>query len=336
MAHHIAGDGYTSAGAVFSALLKRPKHICVIDEFGRYLEAGIDMKKGNHHQREANTKLMEAIGRCDGIIRPPSYSSMTLKKEAAEAIENRQVHNPGITLLAMTTPVTLFKTLDMGAIHDGFFNRFIVSISDAERSIRKHKQPIDVPDRIIRWVHDILARNDKPHIASEPAAPVVLEFTDEARAAEIEFQQFCIEKANYLERFGMAELTGRSVEMAMRVALVTALARDPKTKEINIEDMEWAIKYIKQSLERTITKLKVSVSHSSYEGQKKEILADLRTRGEQGITWSQMQKTPPYSQHKQKDLRDILQSLKDAHLADEQPYQHQGAGRPTTLWIALK
>lgn len=336
LVHFIAGDGYTSAGAVFSTLLDRPKHISVIDEFGRYLEAGRDMGKGNQHQREANTKLMESIGRAHSIMRPPSYSSMTLKKDAADAIKNRQVHNPAITLVTMTTPDTLFKTLDMGAIKDGFINRFIVSISDAERSIRKHKPPIDVPDRITRWIKDATLRNDKAHISNEPASPVVLEFTAEALEKQTEFQQYCIDKANYLERFGMAELTGRSNEMAMRISLIHALSKDARAKEIGADDVQWAIEYIKYCLERTIDRLKITISHSSFEGQKKEILSALRECSPDGITWAQMQKTPPYSQHKPKDLKEIMQSLKDADLAYDEPYQPEGRGRPTVKWKALK
>jgi phage/plasmid primase-like uncharacterized protein len=336
LGYFIAGDGYTSAGAVFSTLLDRPKHISVIDEFGRYLEAGRDLKKGNPHQREANTKLMESIGRSHSIIRPPSYSSMTLKKDQADVIKNRQVHNPAITLLTMTTPDTLFSTLDMGAIKDGFINRFIISISDAQRAIRKHKQPIDVPDRIIQWINTIMAKNDKPHISIEPASPIVLEFTEPALEKQLDFQQYCIDKANYLERFGMAELTGRSNEMAMRISLICALARDPHSREINGDDMEWGIQYIKHCLERTIDKLKISISHSDFEHQKKEILADLRNRSPDGITWAQMQKTPPYSQHKPKDLKEIMQSLKDADLAQDEPFIHENGGRPTIKWKALK
>lgn len=333
--HLIAGDGYTSAGAVFSALLDRPKHISVIDEFGRYLEAGRDMKGGNHHQREANTKLMEAIGRAHSIIRPPAYSTMTLKKDQADAVKNRIVYNPSITLVTMTTPDTLFKTLDMGAIKDGFVNRFIISISEAERSIRQHKPAIEVPQKIINWINEVTARYGKSHISTEPSAAITLEFTSDAMDLQNEFQQYCIDKANYLERFGMAELPGRSNEMAMRISLICALARNPLAESVDESDMQWSINYVKSCLEKTIDCLKVSVSSSEFESFKKEIMKDLRERGEEGITWSAMQKNAPYSKHKQKDLRDILLALKDADLAIDEPYQNGGKGRPTIRWVAV-
>lgn len=336
LSHYIAGDGYTSAGAVFTTLLDRPKHISVIDEFGRYLEAGRDLGKGNNNQREANTKLMESIGRGHSVMRPASYSAMTSKKSEADAIKNRMVYNPAITLLTMTTPSTLFKTLDMGAIKDGFINRFILSISDVERDIRRHMPAIDVPERIISWINATISRNDQANAALEPASPVELEFTTEAMDAQTEFQYYCVDKANALERFGMSELSGRSNEMAMKISLIHALSRDPYATKIDLEDMNFGIAYIKSCLEKTIDNLKVSISHSDFEADKKEILSDIRGREADGITWSSMQKTPPYSKFKGKDLKDIMNALKDADLVSDEPYQPPGGGRPTVKWIALK
>ena len=336
MAYLIAGDGYTSAGAVFSTLLDRPKHINVIDEFGRYLEAGRDLGKGNHHQREANTKLMESIGRGHSVMRPSNYSSMTLKKDAADAIKNRMVYNPAITMLTMTTPSTLFKTLDMGAIKDGFINRFILSISDAKRDIRRHKPPIDVPDRILSWIKAVNERNSKQHVATEAADPVTLEFTKGAMDAQLDFQYYCVNQANMLEKYGMAELTGRSNEMAMKISLIHALSRDPYAMEIDKIDMDFGVLYIKSCLEKTIERLKITVSHSEHEADKKEVLADIRSRSPDGITWADMQKTPPYSKYKGKDLKEIMQALKDADLVGDEPYQNDKGGRPTLLWKALR
>jgi phage/plasmid primase-like uncharacterized protein len=333
--HFIAGDGYTSAGAVLSTLLDRPKHISIIDEFGRYLEAGKDMGKGTSIQREANTRLMEAFGRADGIIRAPSYSAMTMKKDAADAIKNRYIHNPSITLLTMTTPETLFKALDMGAIKDGFFNRFIVSLSDTPRGLRHHKEPMEVPDRITTWIKTIMARSPKAHIATEPAEPVVLQFSPEAFQAQLDFQIVMINKANELDAFGMGELPMRGNEMAMKLSLICALSKNPHAEEIELDDIEWAIRYVHGCMKKTISRLKITISSSGFEGDKKEILADLRSRSPDGITWAEMQKNAPYSQHKQRELKEILQALKDANLAGDEPYKPEGAGRPSVKWIAL-
>lgn len=325
----VGGDGYTSAGAVFSTLLRKPNHYTCIDEFGLHLEAAKSVCNSN--RKEANTKLMEAIGRTSGVMRPPNYSTMTMKKADAKAIEDRLIWNPSITILGITTPSTLAAALDMGAVKDGFINRFIYSISDAKRSPRKYVQDIGVPDSIIKWIGSVCDRNSSCPIATEKAMPIILSFTAAALNKTHGFELECIDLQNKLELQGMEELAGRSNEMAMKMSLVVALSRDPYADEIEEEDVLWSIRYVRSCLMRTIEFLNLSLSSTEFEGQKKEILQDIRNRGKEGITWSMMQKTPPYSKYKSRDLKEMLNGLKDAELIFDEPYS-KGKGRPTVLW----
>lgn len=330
----IAGDGYTSAGAVFTALLNKPRHITVIDELGRYLEAG--KTGGVSNQREANTKLMESITRAHSVLRPPTYSTMSAGKNQ-DLNTGRVIHNPCVTMLAMTTPVTLFDSLDAKAIKDGFIGRFIISMSNVDRQVRIHKPALEVPPAIVQWIDAINKRaGSNNETASEPTKPQVLELTSGAHDMQVDFQKFCMDQCNKLEAFGMEELPSKSNEMALRVALIHALSRDPQATSVETPDMDFAIAYVKKCLMETIAALKLSISSSDYEAAKKEILIDLRNRGQNGITWASMQKNAPYSKHKQKDLKDILNALKDAELAIDELYQPPQRGRPTTRWIAIK
>ncbi len=336
MEHLISGDGYTSSGAVFSALLDKPRHISVIDEFGRYLESCIN-EKGNGNQRTANTKLMEAITKTHSTIRPPMYSTMSLKKDVADSIKDRKVCNPGITLLTMTTPDTLFNVLGLDAIKDGFINRFIISISDAKRAIRKHKPEIKVPDSIVGWIKAINSRVKINYTAQETPVFNELFFEDAALAEQEIFQQYCIDRANELDRFGMAELTGRANEIAMRMSLIAALSRDPYAESITLDDIKWSIAYVKECLDKTIAKLKLTVSASDFESHKKEVLAAIREASPDGVRFSTMNKAQPYTKHQRKYLQEILDALVDADLIDwQQADMGSAGGRPTKLYFALK
>ena len=336
MEYLITGDGYTSGGAVFSALLDRPRHISVIDEFGRYLEAGSASKLGNNHQREANTKLMESIGRAHQVMRPPTYSTMTVKKDAADALKNRRVYNPSITLLTMTTPATLFKTLDINSVKDGFINRFIISISDAERTIRTHKDPIPVPESIKDWIISIENRAQNKHIAAEPPKFTVLDFSLDSLALQDNFQVYCIQQADALDKFGMAELTGRANEMAMRIAMICALSRDAEATVITAEDMNWAISYVRSCLDSTVGRLKMTISSSDFEGHKKEVLQALRDSSPEWVKFSTMNKAHPYTKHQRKYLTEILDSLVDAELIDVRQANVEGRGRPSKEFRAIE
>ena len=332
---YIAGDGYTSGGAVYSTLLDRPKHYAVIDELGRYLEASRG-NSGSPHQREANTKIMEAFGRCHGTMRPLNYSTMTSKKADADAMKNRLIQNPALNIMSMTTPSTLFATLDIGAIEDGFVNRFIVSISHAERARRVHKEDLDVPQRIIDWIRTVHERSNTPNIATQKADPILMTFTRDAMEVSYLFEDWCLNMANKLEKYGMGELPMRSNEISLRVAMNHALGLDPMAVTIGEESMIWATNFIKTIMSREMDVLKVTLSGSDYESNKKEILSDLRSRGSTGLTWSQMIKTPPYSRHKRNDLREIMEALKDADLACDETVVTQKRGKPAVKWVALK
>lgn len=330
----IAGDGYTSSAAVLSTLIAKPRHLASIDELGRYLEASQSVK-GDSNRREANTKLMEAFGRCGGVIYPMNYSTMTTKKDDSKSIKNRLVYNPAITISGSTTPETFFKTIDMSSVKDGFINRFIIHISDAKRRIREHKEPIDVPECIIDWIETVTNRYGRTHVQGSESDPIIITFSKESMETVKEFQWYCLDLANKLDKYSLAELTGRSAEQSMRLSLICALSENPMTETIENRHVEWAIWWVKKCLNETIESLKVSISSSDYEGNKKKVLKDIRKRGEEGVTWAEMQEQLPYSEFKNKELKSILSSLKDADsIIDEQAKTKRG--RPTVRWVALK
>jgi hypothetical protein len=56
----LGGSSYSSGNAVFSALLKKPQHLTIIDEFGKYLEAASTA-------RDTSVRRAHAA---DGSLRP--------------------------------------------------------------------------------------------------------------------------------------------------------------------------------------------------------------------------------------------------------------------------
>ena len=326
---HMIGGGYTSSGAVYSTLLRLPRHIVVIDEFGMYLESAGNSK--NTNLMEANKEIMGMIGRTDGIARPPAYSTMTLAKERADEMADRKVYNPSITMLAMTTPTKLYENLSSKNVHDGFLGRFVIYQSDAERDIGRMRTIIDVPQRIVDWICAVSNRaGENVELASERPDFVTVPFSRESEALHTEFDRYCINLCNELERNRLEELPGRSNEMAMKLALIVALARDPYTNQIEQQDSEWAIAYIKFCLLQTVEIFKMKVSGSQYEAEKKNILEAIKGYGKDGITLGDMQRTPPFSYPKKRDLAEILEALTDSGLVvyDDPPLSGK-PGRPS-------
>jgi len=335
---YINGSGYTSSGAVFSALLRAPKHITVIDEFGRYLEAAQSQK--NTQLMEANTQLMEAIGRCHGVMRPSAYSTMTLTKEKAKELADRHIKNPAVTLLGMTTPASFFANLRTDAVADGFLGRFIIHQSNMPRIVHDDKDMIDIPNKITNWVNSIQERAGYNSGSSDAAANepnfVTMAFHGDSLAMLRSYSQECVSLANDLERFGLEALPGRSKEMAMRISLIVQLAIDPASDIISTEAVNWAIKYVRFSVNQSAGVLKMKMSGSSFEADKKEVLEAIREVGEKGISWSDMQKTPPYSKHRKRDIGDIMDALISAELITHERMSSGKRGRPREAYIAIE
>ena len=120
----MAGDGYTSSGAIYSLLRYKPTHITVMDEFGKRLES--ISKSSNSNKEDALQILMETWGRCHGVLRPDNYSMMTLTNKQQKEVLDRSTIKPAITLVGMSVPKNFYGALSTGRIVDGFLNRFIV------------------------------------------------------------------------------------------------------------------------------------------------------------------------------------------------------------------
>ena len=329
------GSGYTSAGAVFSTLLRRPRHLTIIDEFGRYLEAA--GTKGNSNFQEANTQIMEAVGRTAGVMRPLAYSTMAVSSEKADEMANRKIYNPAITLVSMTTPSTLFANISNSNVSDGFIGRFIVSVSDMPRCVHRHTDFVDVPKRIVDWSEKIDARfgvYSDSELAEDRPSFIELSFDHQSMVLIAEFDQERVDTCDELELFGLEALAGRSSEMAMKMALIVALAKDPNANTVDAASTSWAIQYVRHSLQSTIKIMKRNISNSDVEKEKKEILNALRELGESGITWSDMMKQSPFSKYGRKNLEEILRTLEAAELATLKE-DKTGRGRPKQVWYAI-
>lgn len=332
--HLISGDGYTSQSAVISACQERPRHITIIDEFSKYLQASQNKNSGGH-MAEANATLMQAIGRLEGKIRAKARASIGLSATQKKELQNQTVVCPAITLLTMTTPEDFFNTIGADAIKDGFINRFIICISDSKREMPTDKEPMDVPQSIIDWESKIKARRGASD-ESPVLQPLVVHipFAPDCTPIQNQFHQYCIDIANKNETFGLAEISGRSAEMAYRLALIIALSENPDAEAVEARHMEQAIEWVKFNLNRLIKELKSNVSNSKHEAAKKEILKALRFE-KNGVSKTDMFKRPPFSKYERKILDDILSELREADLIIDETEQRESAGRRKVIWKAL-
>lgn len=257
----VAGSGYTSSGAVYSELLRKPSHLAVIDEMGKLLK--LSRAKGNSNSEAAIDKLVEAFGKLAGVMRPPVYSSMTLAKNMA-APGDRVIHNPAISLLGATTPATFYESLTDDLVRDGFLGRLLVIESSQPRQLARLVDQTDPPEDIVEWcinTHgELRKKGDLADIPSAemPAATLPMPFDEACQHQLRPFEEELNDLKTAHEADGLDVLLGRTYEKSLRLAMIAAKATHPAENIVKPDDLQWAIRYVRhydlQLLESVRTK----------------------------------------------------------------------------------
>lgn len=293
LGHLIGPGGYTSDGAVFSALLHAPAHLAIIDELGALL--GNARAQGNFHKRQAIDSLTQAWGLLHGSFRPPSYSTMTANQQQKKDSAERVVHRPALSMLGMTTPRTFYSALTEQAIEGGFLNRLLIVESHIGRTLSKQAEPIDIPDSLVEWCRAARTAQQGNLTGIDLAAdqipvPRVVDLLPEARAAFRAYEQECIDAMDALDTESLAELQGRSVEKALRIALVLAVADNVATPFIRAEHADWAIDYVRHYTTQTIEAVRRHLHDSQFGEWCQCVLETINAGGEKGVTERELAK----------------------------------------------
>ena len=334
----MAGDGYTSSGAIYSLLRYKPTHITVMDEFGKRLES--ISKASNSNKEDALQVLMETWGRCHGVLRPDNYSMMTLNQKQQKEAMDRSTIKPAITLVGMSVPKNFYGALSTGRIVDGFLNRFIVVESHVPRSVGRMIPYVEPPKSVYDWVTDVRQTNNEMEQIARDNAELdfkqrILTFDDDSRNLLEKLAYDLVDQQNKLEKEGLEVLLSRTREKAMRLALIGALADNKRAKTITGDITQWAIDYVNYYDQLLIESCKDKVAGSEMEGRIKQILSFIRSQGEWGISKRDIDRREIFRSMKSYEVKEIIERLKNSGEIQEKDVKKSNTGRPTKRIVAI-
>lgn len=332
----IAGSSYSSANAVFSALLKKPQHLTIIDEFGKYLEAASNTR--DNFASSTLTQLMEAFGRLHGDMATPQFSTMTLSSKAATDHEPRIIARPAISLLAMTTPSTFYDSMRSTRILDGFLNRFLIVEHEGPRTPMAEWREVPVPERVVDWIKQILHPQGNLDIGTQidtVAPATVVPLTDATFRQSRLFEREMLDLSDSLEADGLGDMPIRAREIALRLALICGLADTPDTPMVTLDVFDWAASYVRFFLHQTIASVRERVSDTQTRRVRNTLLAAIRQAGERGITNYELHRLKQFIDVPKRDRVDAIDSLLAAELIVWADVQQTGPGRPRRALVAL-
>lgn len=342
LGHLMGPGGYTSDGAVFSAVINQPCHIAIIDELGALL--GNAKAQGNFHKRQALDALTQAWGLLHGTLRPQGYSTMSLTPQQVAQLASRVVHRPAMSLLGMTTPKTFYGALTEQAIEGGFLNRLLIVESQIGRQLSRPADEIDVPASVVDWCiaarqpagQGNLAHIDPAH--DQVPTPHVVDFTPEAQAAFAAYEADCLVAMDALDPEGLGELEGRSTEKALRLALILAVSDCVSAPCIRIEHARWAIDYVRHYTAQTINAVRTHMHGSQFAAWRRDVLEVIAKGGAKGRTERDLAKNSrTYAGLEPRTRKSVLDSLRADGLVEWVDFGKpaSGRGKPRQAWVAL-
>ena len=334
----VVGDGYTSSGAVHSVLKMRPTQITVMDEFGKRLEA--IGASGNTNKEDGIQTLMEAWGRCHGVLRPDNYSLMNVQENYKEQMMSRVTHKPAITLVGLSVPKNFYNALNGGRIADGFLNRFVVVESTEPRRVGELKKYKSPPISIVNWVNYIRRQRGSMSDLSRDNAEmdlnqIVLKFDKESEEVLQDFAREIVKRQDILEKDNLEPLLSRSKEKAMRLSLLCTLASHPDATMITGDVTRWSVDFIRYYDLVFIEACRDKVASSATESKIKQVLSFIRSRNGEGISKREVDRHELFRSMKSYEVKEIIERLKNAGEIQEVEIKVGGKGRPAKRFVAV-
>lgn len=217
--------------------------IWISDEFGKTLNAVLDPKSNNGHQRQIATHLLKLYGKSDSTYAGAAHSA---------GIKNKIVQ-PHLCVLGLTTGCTFFQSVNMSHVLDGLIGRIAFWVVQDRPKLKKvsiDAVPEYLADQVRGWMTWEPSLNAS--VADGSPNPKVIEMTPEAEA-RWEQHALQIDERMQNEREARAAIWGRVAARSMNLALTHRCARqegDPslvRWEFVQIEDIdiEWGIKVSK-------------------------------------------------------------------------------------------
>lgn len=337
----LIGPGrYSSESGVLSALIQQPCHCAIVDEFGKMLDSS--NASGNFMARDSVKSLIEVWGRCDGIMRPVAYSTAGLSERVVEELRARYVVNPGLSMLAMTTPESFFDAVCSKGVRDGFLNRFLIGHSTIGRQPSRILGSVpDVPGNISDWARMARQTGSEGDLAQcktthdVPPDAITIPFSKAANELFRQFEVWCLEQMDALEDDGLAEMHGRSNEMAMRLSLIVAISCESRT--IQDDHAAWAIDYVRQLQEINIDQMRNNLADSPFAKLKNDVYSAILKAGEKGMTHRDINRAVHAYKGAEPRTQDmIMDALQRDLIVQWQEVAGQGGrGRKRNAWVAV-
>ena len=310
LANHLGGNKIASGAGLLTALHRQPAILFQIDEFGMFLSAAADRKRSPRHITEILDNMTELYTSAGGIFLGAEYANRDGTNE------RRDIVQPCLCVYGTTTPMHFWGALQGANVVDGSLARFLILPSDEDYPDENVAVGLRTPPPDLIAGLQLLAsgpgqqRGNLAGTTSGPQTAVVLTTVPMTDAARARFKSLSGELTDELRAAAGTSFTAilaRIGEIAMKLALIVAVGKDPVAPVIAIDDADWAIAFVRHYAQRAMEAVDRHVADTETEAHLKRLRELIRAAGAKGITKSELTRGSQWL--KSRDRDDIIQTL---------------------------
>jgi hypothetical protein len=293
----IGQDRIASGSGLLRMLTVEPRRVCFLDEFGHLLQQ-IGAPGAGIHSRQILTEFTRLYSDAGTLYTGTAYAGR----------EPEPIDCPHLCLFGMATPEQFWRAFGSSSLEDGSIARFLVFPIGTARikdpDLRFQPQAVAAVKSVVEAVRGLVRGN------LGRTSLLTVDFDAEADRARLALQATMQACARYAELNGVRgapAILRRVAENAQRIALISAIGRNPGAPVIEMRDFDIGHALARWSATTMIRNIASHIADNQTERDVNDVERFIYEAGDRGRTWREIQRR--FRRVKARDLREIFEGL---------------------------
>lgn len=293
----VGSDRMASGGGLLAMLSANPRRVCFLDEFGHMLQQ-IGMAGTGAHAKQILTEFTALY----------SGAMTEFKGTAYAAREPAPIDCPHLCLFGMATPEQFWRAFGSAALEDGSVARYLVFPLGKTAPKDPDTSAAEFMANELRATQAVIAGRvtgnlGRPQVYTVPMTDAAEKTRAALKAKETAFALF----ASAEGMRGAPSILRRVTENAIKIAMISAIGRNPSTPEIDGRDMDIGHAIAWWSAQTMIANIASHIADNQIERDVNDVERFILDGGAQGRAWSDVQRK--FRRIRTRELQEIVDGL---------------------------
>lgn len=310
---YVGPKSVASAAGLLDVLRAQPSIWLPLDEFGHTL-ARMTAERASEHAQAITHTLTELYTTSKSEHTGTAYSKRGGTAQDHTALK---INKPCLCLYGMTTPDQFWGALKRADIIDGTLARMLIVHAENDNPPFNWSAPENFNNEPLQQRLKVIAdgggiklkgnlngAGSSTQIACEPYR------VKETPGAEARFRDYADAIVAECDEHQYAPILHRRGEQVAKVALILAVSDCASEPVVNVQHVDWAIRFVTHCSESLIQNIERHVADNQIEQNHKRALTLIRESGSAGISRQEFCRRTQYLSKRERS--DILASLEDS------------------------